>query len=138
MLNARIYMREPSLCCQPTARASLLLVLLCRERAGPTPAPLLHRTFSLPQQIIFLHIIKDVSRRLSGICRLSPVLLQLSLLPYVFSFPSILHVPSLIQSHLTPCTESRICTAGKNKHPFFCVDCISLLCPVISFLISVY
>lgn len=67
----------------------------------------------LSQQIIFLHLIKDVSRRLSGICRLSPVLLQFSLFHYVFSFLSILRVSSLIQLQLTPCTESRICTVEK-------------------------
>lgn len=90
--------------------------------------------FFSPEQIIFLRLTKDVSRPLSGICRLSPVLLQFSLPCYVLSFLSILRV----HLQLTSCTKSRLCTVEKNKHPFLCVDCISWLCPVFSSLISVY
>lgn len=70
-------------------RASLLLLLLCCVCAGTTLAPFASSYFFSPKQIIFLHLIKDVSRRLSGICRLSPILLQFSLPCYVFSFLSI-------------------------------------------------
>lgn len=85
--HAHIYMCEPCVCCQPAARASLFLMLLCRERAGSHTSSFASSYSFSPKQIIFLHLIKDVSRRLSGICRLSPVLLQFSLPPLCLFFP---------------------------------------------------
>lgn len=72
---------------RPAAPASLFLVLLCRERAGSHTSSFASSYSFSPKQIIFLRLIKDVSRRLSGICRLSPVLLQFSLPPLCLFFP---------------------------------------------------
>lgn len=75
------------------AGASLFLPLLCHEACRPRPgSSCFIILFLFPKQIIFLRLIKDVSRRLSGICRLPPVLLQFPPLPYVFPFLSIFHV----------------------------------------------
>lgn len=80
--------------------------------------------------------------------RLSPAERHLSALsspPSIFPSPvmSFLSFPSYVFHLQFNCISSLVqklesALWKKNKHPFFCVDCISLLCPVFSFLISVY
>lgn len=114
-----------------TPRASLFLVSLCRVRRYH-PALCFILLF-LSQTDNFSHHIDDVSRRLSGICRLSPALLQISLPCYVFSLLSVLRV-CLPFSCISPLVQNLASALWKkNKHPFFCADCTSLLCPVFTF-----
>lgn len=117
VLHAHIYMREPSLHCQPaaalgTSRILVLPVVPC-VCAGSTLAPFASLYFFSPKQIIFLHLIKDVSRRLGSICRLSAVS-QFSLSCYVFSFLSILRV-CLQLSCISPLVQNLKSALWKKK-----------------------
>lgn len=84
-----------------------MIVVRISESRSSLSSPLVHCSFSLPKQINVLHLIKDASCRLSGICLLSPAI-SLSPIPFCLCFPFFLMFPSSCQSLLHPitCTES--------------------------------
>lgn len=143
MLHAHIYMREPRLHRQPAAAALDAWCVLVPGVAVPCVCR--YHPGSLRFILLFLsrtdNFFTPHRRRLSPAERhLSALSCPPSTFPSLLClfFPFHLMCSSSVQLHLTSCTESRICTMEKNKHPFFCADCTSLLCPVFTFLISLF
>lgn len=134
MLLADIYMCEPSLHWQPAAApgVSCILVLsgavpcVCRSHPGSFRFTVCFLSptdnFFTPHQ----RRLSPAERHLSALS--CPPLIFPSRLCLFFPFPSYVFVFNSIASHLL-----HLCTTKKNKHPFFCADCISLLCPVFTF-----
>lgn len=128
VLHAHIYIREPSLHCQPAAAVSTSRILIlpvvpcvCRSHSG-----------SFCFIVLFLsqtdNFFTPHQRRLSPAGQHLSALSRFSIFPFLLClfFPFHLTCLSSTQLHLTSCTESQICTLEKKINTLSSVQTVSV------------